>query len=103
MVKPGWEFEPRFLEMLAQSGEVTIAALYKMSKGNKRRAWQLVGKTVADGVASVWIAATAIERKLELWEVAALVRNRIGMGGEEGHSDRCLVIRHNVASAQTSC
>ena len=86
------------IEQLSSMGEVSVDDAVRLADG-AQVAWQAIGALLAKGQAMLWLRqspkanAGGQERTLEIWEVEAIVRNRIGATGESTPPDRELVLR----------
>ena len=73
-------------------GEMSIAAVYSQV-GHVPAAWSVIAALNRRKAAAVWLVSSETTRRLEDWEVAALVRARVHNSPEVTPKDSRLVLR----------
>ena len=80
------------LEILDAMGEMSMREVYLQVR-TVATAWNVIAGLCARKAASLWIEEGGVWRRLEEWEVAALMRARLRGSGEPAPEDSRLMLR----------
>jgi hypothetical protein len=85
------------IEILYATGDMSMREVH-VQVGTRCNVWEVISRLVRAGVATVW--SDLDRRQLADWEVAALVRNRLGQSTEPAPADEHLVLRKGAKLAE---
>jgi hypothetical protein len=80
------------IEILYAMGAMSMGEVHAQVP-DRREAWTAIGHLVANRIAALWVSEDGAARRLEQWEINALLRARLHDSGEPAPQHATLALR----------